>query len=68
MSKTLQCIARPGLHSQKPASPTGSCAGIDVKQSSKCSRQAAAAQPAKHRLQSPKHLGKQGMTHINEPV
>ncbi|SEL45202.1 hypothetical protein [Pacificibacter marinus] len=31
MSKTLQCIARPGLHSQKPASPTGSRAGIDVK-------------------------------------
>ncbi|SEK63381.1 hypothetical protein [Pacificibacter marinus] len=31
MSKTLQRIARPGLHSQKPASPSGNRAGIDVK-------------------------------------
>jgi hypothetical protein len=31
MSKTLQRIACPGLHSQQPASQTGNRAGIDVK-------------------------------------
>lgn len=31
MSKTLQRIACPSLHSQQPASQTGNRAGIDVK-------------------------------------